>query len=309
MSRKRRPLISLLRRIYGEDQALAGALQDHVRVRARLHADGPEYTPADAEANAKGCYDLAISTMRAKLESFHRVDIGPHRCYLGNCEALLPLLGSVDAVVTDPPYGIGADELAQATARNRIKAAGKSKAGRGWKLYEGKAWDRDRPDQKILQMIMGMSKHQIIWGGNYFTDMLPPTMQWLIWDKGQRDFSLADFEVAWSSQEAASRIIDFSRAKALLDGKEHPTQKPIEVMKWCLERLPPKTNVILDPFMGSGTTGVACQKLGRRFIGIELDPGYFEIACRRITEAMNQPDMFVQPPAPEAEQLALPEGL
>lgn len=271
MSRKRRPLIDLLRRIYGG---------------------------YDAEANAKGCYDLAISTMREKLESFRCERIGPHKLYLGDCRQLMPLLGTVDAIVTDPPYGIGADE-----------AAAKNEGKWGWKFYGNSEWDRVRPPPALLDQIRSMSKHQIIWGGNYFTDMLPPTMQWLIWDKGQRDFSFADFEVAWSSQRAASRIIDFARGKALLDGKEHPTQKPIEVMKWCLERLPPKANLILDPFMGSGTTGVACQKLGRRFVGIELDPGYFEIACKRVTEAMSQPDMFVTPPAPEAEQLALPEDL
>lgn len=139
------------------------------------------------------------------------------------------------------------------------------------------------------------SKDQIIWGGNYFTDYLPPTMQWLVWDKGQRDFSLADCEFAWSSQEKASRIFDYPRSRALQDGKEHPTQKPLALMKWCLEFLP-KAETVLDPFMGSGTTGVACVKLGRKFIGIELDPKYFDIACRRIEEAYKQPSLFIEPP-------------
>jgi len=81
------------------------------------------------------------------------------------------------------------------------------------------------------------------------------------------------------------------------DGKGHPTQKPIEVMCWCIERLPDGANTILDPFMGSGTTGVACAKLGRKFIGIEIEPKYFDIACRRIEAAYAQPDMFIVPPA------------
>ena len=131
-----------------------------------------------------------------------------------------------------------------------------------------------------MHMVREMSKHQIIWGGNYFTDILPPTMQWLIWDKGQRDFSLADFEIAWSSQQAAARIIDYPRALALQDGKEHPTQKPVEVMRWCLERLPASVVTVCDPFMGSGTTGVACVKLGKTFIGVEAEEKYFEIALR-----------------------------
>ena len=121
-------------------------------------------------------------------------------------------------------------------------------------------------------------------------------MRWLIWDKGQEKFSLADFEIAWCSQNKASRRLVFPRSRALGDGKEHPTQKPVAVMKWCLGFLP-KAQTILDPFMGSGTTGVACAKLGRKFIGIEIEPKYFDIACRRIEEAYKQPDMFIELPA------------
>lgn len=138
-----------------------------------------------------------------------------------------------------------------------------------------------------------MSKEQIIWGGNYFTDILPPTMRWLVWDKGQRDFSLADFEMAWTSQWKAARIFDYARGKALRDGKEHPTQKPVELMSWCLTFVP-KAKSILDPFMGSGTTGVACARVGRPFVGIEREPKYFEIACRRVSEAQAAPDMFAE---------------
>lgn len=117
-------------------------------------------------------------------------------------------------------------------------------------------------------------------------------MQWLVWDKGQRNFSLADCELAWSSQYKAARVFTYSRSKANQDGKEHPTQKPIALMKWCIDLLPnPQT--ILDPFMGSGTTGVAAVQMGRKFIGIERDDKYFEIACRRIDDAQMQADMFI----------------
>ena len=131
--------------------------------------------------------------------------------------------------------------------------------------------------------------------------MLPPRMRWLSWDKGQREFSLADFELAWTSQDKAARAITFPRVKAIKDGKEHPTQKPVEVMKWCLSFLP-DAKTIFDPFMGSGTTGVACVKTGRSFIGIEIDPDYFDIACKRIREAYAQPDMFVDPQKDTATQ-------
>ena len=161
------------------------------------------------------------------------------------------------------------------------------------------------PPPSLILQLLEISKHQIIWGGNYFTDLLPPTMQWLIWDKGQRDFSLADLEMAWSSQRAAARIFDYPRAKALADGKEHPTQKPVEVMRWCLGFVPDACVSILDPFMGSGTTGVACASLGRNFTGIEVNPAYFEISCRRIADELSRPRMFVEAPKPAKQEAML----
>ena len=211
--------------------------------------------------------------------------IGNQRLILGDCLEVMPTLGKVDAVVTDPPYGIGADE-----------AAHKNKGKWGWKDYGETAWDRFRPDQRIFEACLSASKEQVIWGGNYFTDFLPPKMRWLIWDKGQRDFSLADFEMAWTSQDKAARAFDYPRALALRDGKQHPTQKPVALMEWCLGFLP-DARTILDPFMGSGTTLVACQKLGRHGIGIEIDPDYFQIACERVHKVWQEPDMFIEPPA------------
>jgi DNA modification methylase len=207
--------------------------------------------------------------------------IGRATLYLGDCRDILPTLPKVDAVVTDPPYGIGAD-----------KAASKNNGKWGWTFYGETDWDNSRPPAEIFDAILAAGKDQIIWGGNYFTDLLPPTMQWLVWDKGQRDFSLADCEFAWSSQQKAARIFDYPRALALQDGKEHPTQKPIAVMKWCLNFVP-KAETILDPFMGSGTTGVAAVQMGRSFIGIEREPKYFDIACKRIEDAQRQRDFFV----------------
>ena len=219
--------------------------------------------------------------------------IGDATLYLGDCRDVLPTLGNVDAVVTDPPYGID------------YGRAGGFSASHGWGAWrENVAWDQERPPQDIFDSIRSCSTHQIIWGGNYFTDYLPPSMQWIIWDKGQRDFSLADFEMAWSSQNKAARIFDYSRALARLDGKEHPTQKPVELMKFCLQLLPDKAQVICDPFMGSGSTGVAAVNLGKSFIGVEREPDYFDISCRRIEQAYKQPDFFIEKPAP-AKQEAL----
>ena len=214
--------------------------------------------------------------------------IGNQRLILGDCLEVMPTLGRFDAVVTDPPYGIRADE-------NPV---------RGSKKHERKGWDRERPQREVFDAILACSKQQIVWGGNYFTDFLPPSMRWLMWDKGQREFSLADFEMAWTSQQKASRAFDYPRALALKDGKCHPTQKPLALMEWCLGFLP-DAKTILDPFMGSGTTLVACQRMGRHGTGIELDPDYFEIACRRVDEASRQPDLLIQAPAPQPTQEAL----
>ena len=216
------------------------------------------------------------------------VKIGDATLYLGDCMDILPTLPKVDAVMTDPPYGIGADSHA-------------GSSNNGWTQWDVNGWDLQRPEKKIFDAIRNISKQQIIWGGNYFTDYLPPTMQWLVWDKGQRGFSLADGEFAWSSQQAAARIFNYSRAEALKDGKQHPTQKPVALMLWCIDKT--KGNVVLDPFMGSGTTGVAAIQMGRKFIGIEREPKYFDIACKRIEQATKQEDMFI--PKMQQEQVSL----
>lgn len=208
--------------------------------------------------------------------------IGNARLILGDCREVLPTLARVDAVVTDPPYGIGA-------ARNRCSVRF------GWTDFGVEGWDDKRPDDDLLRRVSSAAPSVIIWGGNYFSDLLAAGTKWLIWDKGQTDFSLADAKLAWCSWPGAIRRINYARALALRDGKEHQTQKAVAVMEWCIQQLPDGCNIMLDPFMGSGTTGVACAKLGRKFIGIEIEPKYFDIACRRIEQAQRQADLFVKP--------------
>lgn len=210
--------------------------------------------------------------------------IGGQRLILGDCQAVMPMLGRFDAVVTDPPYGIGADI-----------GVGKYGKARGFKG----GWDNAAPCLKLLPDVPS-----IIWGGNYFR--LPPSRAFLIWDKGAgfkgRDF--AECEMAWCSFDANARVISYD---PLAGGdyrggrKQHPTQKPLRLMEWCLGFLPDAVT-ILDPFMGSGTTLVACQRLGRQGTGIELDPEYFDIACRRVDEATRQADLFIALPKPAAVQ-------
>jgi len=198
--------------------------------------------------------------------------IGDCRLILGDCLEVMPTLGAFDAVVTDPPYGIGI------TKSNRLAVS----RGLG-----GKSWDDEAPDLSCLPSVPS-----IVWGGNYFD--LPPTRCVLVWDKNNAGRDFADFEMAWTNLDQVARRMVL-RPMNMDGGKQHPTQKPVALMKWCLGFLP-DAETILDPFMGSGTTLVACAKLGRCGTGIELDPDYFEIACRRVEEAYRQPDMFVQPP-------------
>lgn len=211
--------------------------------------------------------------------------IGDCMLYLGDCMEIMPALGRVDAVVTDPPYGI--NFAAQPTKWQR-------RAG-----HKPKEWDAKTLDfvQKLPEIAPA-----IIWGGNYYP--LPMTRGWLSWFKPDAPPSMGHFELAWTSLDRTARQFKRSIGETNAERVGHPTQKPLELMKWCLGFLP-DAELILDPFMGSGTTGVACAKLGKQFIGIEIDESYFEIACRRIHEAYRQPDMFVAPPPVAAEQTAL----
>jgi DNA modification methylase len=204
--------------------------------------------------------------------------IGNATLYLGDCLEILPHLPKVDAVITDPPYGINA-------ARNRNSQKD------GWTDYPASGWDKERPSKAAIDAILQASQLQVIWGGNYFTDFLPRRSKWLVWDKGQDDFSLADCELAWTSMDGALRRIRYARALAMKDGKQHPTQKPIAVMEWCIKQAGMPA-VVLDPFMGSGTTAVACGNLDKQFIGVEIEPIYFDIACERIENAQRQIRMF-----------------
>lgn len=213
--------------------------------------------------------------------------IGDCRLILGDCREVLPTLGTVDAVVTDPPYGISYQ-----------RGAG-GRAG----AYSNAANSRnDAPiigDRAALEPERWLSFPEVLfWGADHFSSRLPHGC-WLAWNKlGDRqpwdDFS--DVEFAWLKRRQASRIFTHLWKGLCQKGsgikREHPMQKPVELMEWCIAFVRGAT--ILDPYMGSGTTGVACAKLGRKFIGIEIEPKYFDIACRRIEGAYRQPDIFVE---------------
>lgn len=207
--------------------------------------------------------------------------IGNQRLILGDCLAVMPGLGRFDAVVTDPPYGLG-----------------KRMQGGTWGAKDHNSgflrWDLEAP--VWLPEVIGDTP-AIVWGGNYLP--FPPSRCWLIWNKVNAVPTMADFEQAWTNLDRPSKRMDLPVGRVEYG---HPTQKPLALMQWCLGFLP-NARTILDPFMGSGTTLVACQRLGRHGTGIELDPEYFEGACRRVDEAARQPALFhpAPPPAPVQE--------
>jgi DNA modification methylase len=202
--------------------------------------------------------------------------IGRATLYLGDCRDVLPTLPKVDAVVTDPPYGIG-------EAAGKAKTRGKLAVARD---YGDDDWDNAPVAPALMAMVRAAGRWNIIFGGNYYD--CPATKCWLVWDKVNGDNDFADCELAWTNLPKAVRRIQYMwngmlREKGAQRG-DHPTQKPLEVMKWCIGHLPEPNETILDPFMGSGTTGVAALQMGRSFIGIEREERYFEAACRRIRE-------------------------
>lgn len=189
--------------------------------------------------------------------------------YHGDCREILPHLPKVDLVLTDPPYGIGADK------------AGAHSSIRDNPSWSAMGWDEGRVDAETTMLIRLHGERCAIWGGNYYADLLPPSSAWLCWRKPEAEtgFSLADVELCWTNSEGAARCKTFNRR----DGNLHPTQKPVAVMIWTLQQFP-NAQTILDPFMGSGTTLVAAKQLGRRAIGIEIERKYCDIAVERLAQ-------------------------
>lgn len=209
------------------------------------------------------------------------VEIGSARLICADCRDVLPTLEKVDAVVTDPPYGFLAGASGQGAGK--LKGRKLNIANTDWDIA---------PDIALILEIIAKGGDAIVWGGNYFA--LPPCRGVLIWDKQQPWPNFSAAEIAWTTLNRPCAMYRLS--SSLGDKGEnnpHPTVKPLELMKWCLGFLP-DTQTVLDPFMGSATTGVAAVQMGRRFIGIEREPKYFDIACKRIEDAQRQGDLFIE---------------
>ena len=212
------------------------------------------------------------------MEPTWRSECGRAELWLGDCLQILPTMeaGSIDCVVTDPPYGIGVETM---TLGNGAVS-----------IYRGQQkWDV-APTADTFNMLLSISTFQVVWGGNYFSSILPSSRCWLVWDKRTGKNSFADCELAWTNLDAVVKMITIpwvgANAKDTVV-RYHPTQKPVKLMLWCLGFLPTAT-AILDPYMGVGSVGVACIRTGRHFIGVEIDPAYFAVAKRRIMAELAQ---------------------
>lgn len=202
--------------------------------------------------------------------------------YCADCREVLPTLPTVDLVLTDPPYGI--NFAAQPTKWQR-------RAGQ-----RPESWDSMTITE--VPSLLSIGRIQIVWGGNYYP--LPPSRGWLTWYKPDAPPSMANVELAWTNQDRNSRLITCTISATNGERVGHPTQKPLAVMLWCLNQFP-NAKLILDPFMGSGTTLVAAKQLGRRAIGIEIEERYCEIAARRLEQEV----LPFADPLPEPTQASL----
>lgn len=241
------------------------------------------------------------------------VTIGNATLYLGDCRDILPTLGEVGAVVTDPPYGIGYQPSARKAFTTPVYGAGEVRDAQWTPIAGDNA--RFEPSEFFL------GSEQIFFGANYFARSLPETGSWIVWDKkcgAYENWTGADCELIWHSARGAPRMHRQLWMGSIRDGhrtkgqrtnpaSNHPTEKPVQLMEKLIGRLT-DGRVILDPFMGSGTTGVAAVKLGRKFIGIEIEEKYFDIACRRISDALRQPDMLLEFTNGRAAGVGLPSS-
>ena len=219
--------------------------------------------------------------MKTRIET-----IGDATLYLGDCIDILPTLDKVDAVITDPPYGLG-DRMKGGTWAEKQE------------FKDMVVWDTAPPSIENLLNIASKAKICVFWGGNYYG--LPASRCWLVWDKQNAVPTMSDCEIAWTNLDANTKRFSHPVGRVL---NGHPSEKPLRLMEWTLKTVK-ASGVILDPFMGSGTTGVAAIQMGHKFIGIERESKYFDIACKRIEQASKQVDMFIEKPKQEQVGLCL----
>jgi site-specific DNA-methyltransferase (adenine-specific)/modification methylase len=201
--------------------------------------------------------------------------------YYGDCRQILPFLGKFDLLLTDPPYGIGVDKSAHKSS-GHVAGHGYRRVAR--RTYEQSNWDSGTLDEWVFLLARNLCNKQIIFGGNYYS--LPPSRCWLVWDKENDGNDFADCELAWTNINGSVRMkrhLWNGMARKGREPREHPTQKPTELMSWAIH-LAGEVKTILDPCAGAGTTGRAAKDLGKKATLIEREERYCEIAARRMSQ-------------------------
>jgi site-specific DNA-methyltransferase (adenine-specific) len=188
-----------------------------------------------------------------------------------------------DLAIVDPPYGIGIDGQKKSISKN-------PKHNR--KEHVQKNWDNSIPSENYFNELKRVSKNQIIWGGNYFTQFLKPTKAWIFWYKGQNDLTMSDGEMAWTSFEVVTRQVEINRAQLISQNTFHPTEKPIKLYKWLLDKYAKQGDKILDTHLGSGSIAIACHDYGFELTCCELDKEYYDKAIQRIKNHVSQQKLF-----------------
>ena len=188
-----------------------------------------------------------------------------------------------DLAIVDPPYGIGIDGQKKSINKN-------PKHNR--KEHTQKKWDNSIPSLEYFNELKRVSKNQIIWGGNYFTEYLKPTKAWIFWYKGQRDLTMSDGEMAWTSFDTVTRQFELNRASLIAQNTFHPTEKPYKLYKWILDKYAKQGDKILDTHLGSGSIAIACHDYGFELTACELDKEYYDKATKRIKNHVSQQKLF-----------------
>jgi site-specific DNA-methyltransferase (adenine-specific) len=187
-----------------------------------------------------------------------------------------------DLAIVDPPYGIGIDGQ-----KKSIKNGTQIR-----KHHEFKGWDNAIPSEEYFNELKRVSKNQIIWGGNYFTEFLEPTKSWIFWYKGQQDLTMSDGEMAWTSTKEVTRMFNLHRTHLWQEKPMHPTQKPSKLYKWILDKYAKPNDKILDTHLGSGSIAIACHDYKFELTACELDKEYYDKAIQRIVNHTNQTKLF-----------------
>ena len=201
-----------------------------------------------------------------------------------------------ELAIVDPPYGIGFD--GNTTVKGK---SGKASTFSNKQHHVKKTWDSGRPPIEYFNEIQRVSKNQIIWGGNYFADLLKPEKGWIFWDKkitNAKNTNFSDGELAWTSFGGILRRFTYDWIgfgylnNPQKERKIHPTQKPIALYEWLLKNYAKEGDKILDTHVGSASSLIACYNLGFDYMGFEIDEDYYNMALKRIESRKNQLDMF-----------------